>query len=68
MKNRITGVVFHTAGVVMLTLAYKEYYSALSRASKFFKGAPPEKVIILLAVGAICTLFGLYKIFRPGKR
>ena len=68
MKNKLIGVIFHSAGVVLLTLAYQEYHSVVSKLALFFKGVPPEKVLILLAGGAACTLFGLYHIFRPVKK
>jgi len=68
MIKKITGILFHTVGVVMLTLAYKEYYSLTSRVSKFMKGAPPEKVLILLSSGIICTMIGLFLIYTAPKR
>ncbi|MDH3974112.1 MAG: DUF3185 family protein [Deltaproteobacteria bacterium] len=68
MIKKITGILFHTAGVVMLTLAYKEYYSVAAKVSKLVKGAPPEKVLILLSGGIVCTMIGLFLIYRAPRR
>ncbi len=67
MMKKLVGIVLYTAGVVMLTLAYKEYIAVVSQISKFLKGAPPEKVILLLAAGGFCTIVGLYKILTSKK-
>lgn len=68
--KKFVGIALYTAGVVMLTLAYTEYIAVASQLSKFLKGSPPEKVILLLVPGAICTISGLYKILTPpgGKK
>lgn len=68
MIKKITGILFHTAGVVMLTLAYEEYYSVASKVSRYMNGAPPEKVLILLSGGIVCTMTGLYLIYKSPKR
>ncbi len=68
MKNRLTGVIFYTAGVVMLTLAYKEYFSPASTVYQLFKGTLPENIILLMAGGGVLAVIGLFSIFRPKKK
>lgn len=68
--KKFVGIALYTAGVVMLTLAYTEYITVASQLSKFMKGSPPDKVILLLVPGGICTIAGLYKILTTwsGKK
>ena len=68
MKNRFTALLFYTAGVVMLTLAYEEYVSPASTVYQLFRGALPEKILLLLAGGGVCTVIGLITILSPRKK
>jgi len=67
MTKKISGIAFHTVGVILLVLTYEEYYSTISKVSRFFKSAPPEKVLILLSGGIVCTMIGLFLIFTAPK-
>lgn len=67
MMKKLVGIVLHTVGVIMLTLAYTEYIAVVSQISKFLNRVPPEKVIFLLTAGGLCTIIGLYKILTSKK-
>lgn len=62
--NKSVGMVVFVLGIVLLIFGFNAADSLGSELSEFFSGAPSNKAIWLLIVGAIMTVVGAVGCFK----
>jgi hypothetical protein len=63
-NGRILGIALLIAGALLLFFGFTAYDSVSSDASRLFQGAPSNKAVVLLVVGAAAAIFGLVSLNR----
>jgi LPXTG-motif cell wall-anchored protein len=66
--NKILSLVFAVVGVILLVFGLSSADSAASSVSEVVTGAPTDKSIWLIVLGAIGLLVGAGGLFFGGKR
>ena len=61
--NKYLGIVTLVVGIIVLMYGLDSSASFVSSVSKFFSGAPTNKSILLLSVGAVLTVCGFASLF-----
>jgi hypothetical protein len=64
MKNKAQGIVMLAAGGALLYWGYNLTQSVSSKLNQALNGAPPDKAMIILALGGMCAAFGFFKLFK----
>ncbi len=64
MKNKAQGIVMLAAGGALLFWGYNLTQSVSSKLNQALNGAPPDKAMIILALGGMCAAFGFFKLFK----
>ena len=59
-KNHLLGMLLIAIGLFFLGWAYSTYQSLTSKVSNFFSGTPSDETLIILAIGVVSLLAGLY--------
>ena len=62
MSNKIIGVVLIIVGVALVAWGYNIYDSFGSQVSRTFSGDAPIEAWAGMAGGAICIIFGIFKL------
>ena len=62
MNNKIIGIVLIIAGVVLAMWGYDIYDSASSQLSRTLNGDTPIEAWAGMVGGAICIVFGIFKV------
>ena len=66
--NKVTGIALLVVGVVVLAFGFDARGSFSSDVSRAFNGAPSDKAMWLLGIGAFLTVAGVAAMFRGGSR
>ncbi len=62
--NRTVGLVILILGICVLVYGFSAADSVSSDVSRLFNGAPTNKSIVMLVLGAILTVFGITSMNR----
>jgi uncharacterized membrane protein YidH (DUF202 family) len=63
MKS-VVGIVILLVGIALLVWGVQAYHSVSSGTSEIVQGAPSNKAIVLLALGAVLGVAGLVRLMR----
>jgi LPXTG-motif cell wall-anchored protein len=66
--NKVLSLAFAAVGVILLIFGFSSADSAASSVSEVVTGAPTDKSIWLIVLGAIGLLVGVGGLFFGGKR
>lgn len=66
--NKVTGIALLVVGVVVLIFGFDARGSFSSDVSRAFNGAPSDRAMWLLGIGAFLSVAGVAALFRGGRR
>ncbi len=64
MNNKSIAIVLLVIGIILLVFGFNAYHSASSDVSRFFTGAPTDKSLWLLIIGAVLGVVGLIGVVK----
>jgi hypothetical protein len=64
MSNKVQGVVMLVAGGALFFWGYNISQSVSSKLGQALSGSPPDKAMIMMILGGLCSAFGFFKLFK----